>query len=563
MRIPKQTRLVTAEQMREMDRLATEEFGVPSLLLMENAGRAVAAKACEMLGDVEMKIVLVICGPGNNGGDGFVAARHLRQAGALPIIAYFGDRDKAKGDALANIEIAEKSRMDVFANPDPKAKWDWLPREVDLVIDALLGTGTKGTIREPYVSVIARVNGMRTADHVPLLSVDVPSGVDSDTGQTLGPAIIADATVTFAMPKIGLLTYPGASLIGELTVADIGIPEKVTRICCDSEGTYLVRWFDAMPFATPRPMDAHKGSYGHVAIVAGSVGMTGAATLAAEGALRIGAGLVTCLVPESLNDIMEVKLTEAMTIPVPEGKARAFGMASLNRVLEIISARDAAVIGPGFGRDEDTIMFTLKLIRKLNKCAIIDADALYAVSRDLSVLKKCKAPLVITPHPGEMATLLGTTTEEVQSNRLEVARSFAKEHGVTVVLKGAGTVVAGPDGRAFINTTGNPGMATGGTGDVLSGMIGGLLARGRSANHSHAIRAAVHLHGRAGELAAENRGEASMIAGDLADCIGNAIMEVSRRLETEVFDRQLRRPVSFSAQTESFVLADVPLDRIT
>jgi hydroxyethylthiazole kinase-like uncharacterized protein yjeF len=247
------------------------------------------------------------------------------------------------------------------------------------------------------------------------------------------------------------------------------------------------------------------------------------------GALRIGTGLVTVAVPESLNDIMEVKLTEAMTIPVPEGKARAFGVASLDRVLEIIEKRDAAVIGPGFGRDEDTIEFTLKLIRKLTKPAIIDADALYAVSHDLSVLGKCKAPLVITPHPGEMATLLGTTVDQVQSNRLEVARSFAKEHKVTVVLKGAGTVIAEPDGSAFINTTGTPGMATGGTGDVLSGMIGGLLAQEK--DPANAAKAAVYLHGLAGEIAAKKLSETSMIASDLADPIGEAIKETRSELE--------------------------------
>lgn len=543
MKIPKRTRVVTAEQMREMDRRATEEFGVPSLLLMENAGRAVADAACELLGDVENKLILVACGPGNNGGDGFVAARHLRQAGALPIIAYFGDREKARGDALANIEIAENSGMDIVVNPDPKGSWDWLPRELDLIIDALLGTGIKGELRQPYADIIARICGTRTGAGCPVVSVDIPSGVDSDTGQTLGPAVIADVTVTFALPKVGTVTYPGASFVGKLVVADIGIPEKVTRVKPDAEGTYLLGWFEAVSLGLPRLQDSNKGLYGHVAIVAGSVGMTGAAALAAQGALRIGTGLVTILVPESLNDIMEVKVTEAMTIPVPQGRARAFGMASLEKVLEYANKWDSAVIGPGFGRDEDTIEFTLELIKCLEKPAIIDADALYAVSKDLSVLRDCKARLVLTPHPGEMATLLGTTVPEVQSNRLETARGFAKEHGVTVVLKAAGTVVADPDGRVFINTTGSPGMATGGTGDVLSGMIGGLLGPRKSP--TAIASAAVYLHGRAGEIAAERRSEPAMIATDVADCIGDAIKEVTHKLETEVFEHPLRRPVSY------------------
>jgi len=525
--------------MREIDRRATEESGIPSLLLMENAGRAVADKACEMLGDPHMKMVLVMCGPGNNGGDGIVAARHLRQAGALPLVAYFGDREKAKGDALTNIEIAEQSGMDLFFDLDPKGRWDRVPQDIDLIIDALLGTGTKGEVREPFASLIARINDMSAADHTPVLSVDIPSGVDADTGQTLGPCVAADATVTLALPKVGVVTYPGASLVGQLSIADIGIPEKVTRLASNAPGVFLTRWFDAMPLGMLRSIDSHKGLYGHVAIIAGSVGMTGAATLAAEGALRIGAGLVTVLVPESLNDIMEVKLTEAMTIPVPEGKARAFGMASLEKVLGYVNKWDAAVIGPGFGRAEDTIAFTLELIKRLEKPAIIDADALYAISKDQGVLRECKAPLVITPHPGEMATLLGTTSKEVQSNRLETARAFAKEHGVTVVLKGAGTVISDPDGKAYINTTGSPGMATGGTGDVLSGMIGGLLAQ--SQGDTSVAAAAVYLHGLAGEIAADKLSEPAMLASDLATCIGDAILRVQN--ETQSWDNETKPTV--------------------
>jgi NAD(P)H-hydrate epimerase len=335
-------------------------------------------------------------------------------------------------------------------------------------------------------------------------------------------------TVTFAGLKVGLLTYPGAWHSGEIVVADIGIPEAASRHI--KPVAFLDCWLHAWSeFGWGRPPDFHKGDFGHVAIVASSVGMTGAATLSAEGALRIGTGLVTVLVPESLNDVIEVKLTEAMTIPVPQGKARAFGTASLDKVLGYVNRWDAAVIGPGFGRDEDTIEFTLELIRRLEKPAIIDADALYAISKDLSVLKRCKAPLVVTPHPGEMATLLGTTSADVQSNRLEVARAFAKEHGVTVVLKGAGTVIAAPDGKAHINTTGSPGMATGGTGDVLSGMIGGLLAQDKEP--VDAAAAAVYLHGLAGEIASERLSEPAMLASDLANSIGDAIKEVQEEAQ--------------------------------
>lgn len=518
-------RIVTAAQMRELDRRATDIYGIPSLLLMENAGRAVADTAKEMLEESGGCRVLVVAGPGNNGGDGFVAARHLHNAENYVKIAYYGDREKAKGDALTNIEIAEKMGLEILNSPHPD-ELRAMGLASDFIIDALLGTGVKGKLR----GVIPKVIGAMNLSCRPILAVDIPSGVDADTGALLGPAVDkrhilqdvvwADVTVTFGLPKVGLLTYPGAAKVGRLIVADIGIPiAEMEELDCDvwSLGPGSAVWI------APAALDGNKGDMGHVAIIAGSVGMTGAAALSAEGALRVGTGLVTLAVPESLNDIMEVKLTEAMTIPVPEGPGRAFGKASLEKVLEIIEKRDAAVIGPGFGRNQDTIDFTLALLKKLKKPAIVDADALFAVAADLSVLKKLKAPVVITPHPGEMARLLGTTAAEVQSNRLEVARSFAQGHNVTVVLKGAGTVIAAPDGRAFINTSGTPGMATGGTGDVLSGMVGGLLAMGEEP--IFAATAAVYVHGRAGEKAAEKLGASSMIASDVAANIADAIQD--------------------------------------
>jgi len=511
---------VTAEQMRDLDRKATEKYGIPSLILMENAGLAIADEAVRMVGgDPYCKCIVIVAGQGNNGGDGFAAARHLENAGATTYIFYFGDREAAKGDALTNIEIAEKMKLDIFNNDLERLK-RYL-RGADLVVDALLGTGIKGELREPYRDVIEliRESGRK------VLSVDIPSGVNADTGVVYGTAVGADVTVTFAMPKIGLLTGAGVEYVGELKVADISIPGNDE----DDEEENLAVVPDGYDVAKRLPLrwiNSNKGNFGHLTIVAGSVGMTGAATLAADGALRIGTGLVTLLVPESLNDIMEVKVTEAMTIPVPQGKARAFGMASLSKVLEYVGMWDAAVIGPGFGRDEDTIEFTLELIRRLERPAIIDADALYAVSKDLSVLKDSKASIVITPHPGEMARLLGTTAAEVQSNRLEVAKSFANEHGVTVLLKGAGTVVSSPDDYTCINTTGNPGMATGGTGDVLSGMIGGLLAQKLNATNAAVVGA--YLHGLAGDIAAKKLGEAALIASDVADSIGEAIQEILR-----------------------------------
>lgn len=520
-------KVVTAQQMRDIDRRAAEEYGILSIVLMENAGRAVADAAIEMLGgDVQLKRILIVAGHGNNGGDGFVAARHLDNAGADIKIFYFGDRKKAKGDALTNIEIVEKMGLEIDASHD-LSKLSSIIKESNLVIDAFLGTGIKGELRPEAAEVVAAIN--ENAGLV--LAVDIPSGINADTGEKLGPkldkqnisqqAIRADETVTFALPKIGLVTYPGRYCAGHLIVVDIGIPEAVLNR--DEYNTYLLD--SNFSVLIPRQADAHKGTFGHVAVVAGSVGMTGAAALCAEGALRIGAGLVSVAVPESLNDILEVKLTEAMTIPVPEGNARAFGIASLDKVLEIIEKRDVAVIGPGFGRDDDTVEFTLELVRHLAKPTVLDADALFAISKNTDVLKKSNANLIITPHPGEMAMLLGTTVAEVQSKRLEVARRFSAEYGVTVVLKGADTVIAEPDGTSYINTTGTPGMATGGTGDVLAGMIGGLLAQEPVGKASFNVCPAVYIHGIAGELAADKLGQEAMLASDLSAFIGEAVKE--------------------------------------
>jgi hydroxyethylthiazole kinase-like uncharacterized protein yjeF len=532
---PKKMHLVTADQMRTLDRLATEKYGIPSILLMENAGRAVKEVAGQMLGDLRGRRILVICGPGNNGGDGFVAARHLLNAGAEVRISYFGDKSRAKGDALVNLEIAEKMGLDIDFSGNLrrlKTSLGW----AELVIDALLGTGIKGEVGGDFAKAIELVNSFQTGQ---VLAVDIPSGVDADTGRCWGPkplaeAVMADCTVTFGLPKIGLVTYPGAAYVGKLIVADISIPGEELEDC-DSK-TFLLD-SNAVYWPPCRYAGSHKGDYGHLAIIAGSVGMTGAATLAAEGALRIGTGLVTVAVPESLNDILEVKLTEAMTIPVTENSSRAFGTRSLDQVLEVIEKRDAAVIGPGLGRNEDTVAFVLDLVKRLRKPAVIDADGLFALSNDLSILKTVEVPIVMTPHPGEMATLLGTSVSEVQSNRLEVALAFARDYGVTVVLKGAGTIIADVSGRAYINTTGTPGMATGGVGDVLAGMIGGLLAQGWTAER--AACTAVYIHGRAGEIAAEECTEPSMIASDVAERVGDAIDELIR-ISTDKIDRRAK-----------------------
>lgn len=514
--------LVTAQQMRDIDRRSTEEYGIPSIILMENAGRAVFQAANALLDCVDCGSVVVVAGPGNNGGDGFVAARFFYNAGADVQVYYFGDRSKSQGDARTNLEIAERMGISIDYSQDTDNLRMAL-FESDLLIDAYLGTGIKGVLRENAQDVIHAMSERGAAQ---CISVDIPSGIDADTAMPLGhpdyPAVSADITVTFGLPKIGLYCYPGRAYAGGIIVADIGIPAD---LLADS-GSNICLLTDKFPlYVVNRAMDSNKGDYGHLAVVAGSVGMTGAAVLAAQGALRMGAGLVTVAVPESLNDIMEVKITEAMTIPVPENNARAFGMKSLDKVIDVINERDAAVIGPGFGRDGDTVDFTLELIKRLKKPAVLDADALYALAADPDILRECRVPIVITPHPGEMARLVGTTASEVQSNRLDIAESFAREYGVAVVLKGAGTVVADPDGTLIVNSSGNPGMASGGTGDVLTGMIGALIATDKKIQPALLACTAVYIHGRAGDLAAEKLGETSLVASDIVEKIPDAIAE--------------------------------------
>ncbi len=507
-------KLLTAQQMRELDRLTIEEYGIPGIVLMENAGIASFEAAMEMLEDIDDPIILVLCGPGNNGGDGYVVARHLYNSGASVHIAHIGDLDSVKGDARTNMLIASKMGIAIHEKPSEEHLWTMI-NDSDLVVDALLGTGTSGPARSEISDVISMVN----SSCIPVLALDIPSGIDVDRGQLPGESILADVTITFGLPKVGMVTYPAAHRVGKLIVAEISIPSSaVDKSNC---AAHLITQDRAAIGIPDRSADSHKGTFGHLAVAAGSIGMSGAVTLSAFGGLRIGTGLVTMLVPESINPIVEIKVTEAMSIPIAEGSKGKFGLKSRDKVLQEIGKRDALVLGPGIGRDDDTVLFVRELLESVECPVVLDADALYAVSKDLSLLKKAKNDIVLTPHPGEMAMLLGTATSEVQSNRLEVAIKFALDYGVTLVLKGAGTVVASPNGTAYINPTGCSGMASGGVGDVLSGMIGGLLAQ--DVGVDLAAVTGVYLHGLAGELASDKLGEAAMLASDLVDHIGESI----------------------------------------
>jgi NAD(P)H-hydrate epimerase len=513
--------LATAEEMRRADRRVTERYGVPSLLLMENAGRGAADAIERVLGPVGGRRVAVVCGKGSNGGDGFVVARHLLGRGARVSAWLVGRAGDVQGDARVNLDALQRAGETVAEVPDAAGDaFGPLGMELgaaDIVVDALLGTGVRGPATGPVAKAIEAIN----AAGRPVCALDLPSGLPSDGEPPAGPVVRARVTVTFGLLKLGLVLPAGVAHAGRLEVADLGVPRAWL-----AEGipTGLLEAVDVRAALPPRPLDAHKGRYGHLLIVAGSVGKTGAAALACLGALRSGTGLVTCAVPGSQQPVVAGQLSEAMTEPLPETAARTLSAKAVERIVELLARMDAVALGPGIGLDPETQAAVQALVRNVERPTVVDADALTALAGGSGLCRDAPAPRLLTPHPGEAARLLGCGIGEVQADRIASAPRLAAESGAVVALKGARTVVAGPDGQVTVNPTGNPGMATGGTGDVLTGIAGGLLAQGVAP--TVALRAAVYLHGLAGDLAAETRGEAGLVAGDVADAVPAAIRRV-------------------------------------
>jgi NAD(P)H-hydrate epimerase len=517
-------RLATAEAMRRADRRASEQYGVPSLLLMENAGRGAADVIERVFGPARGRRIAVVCGKGNNGGDGFVAARHLAGRGARVEVWLVARAPDIRGDAATNLAAISRGGLPLveMAEPAGPAGLEALRRglrEAELVVDALLGTGVTGPATGLVAEAIAAVNEAER----PVCALDLPSGLDADTGRLAGPVVRARCTVTFGLPKLGLYLPPGAAQAGRVELVDLGVPrawlEEGLRIG-------LVEAADVGAVLPARPPDAHKGRYGHLLVVAGSVGKTGAAVLACLGALRAGTGLVTAALPATQQPVVAARLAEAMTEPLPESAAQSLSAKALDRLLELAGRMDAVAVGPGAGLEAETQGMLRELILTAERPMVVDADALTALVGHLPRIRDARGPRLLTPHPGEAARLLGATIAEVQADRVASAQALVDESGAWVALKGAHTVVAGPQGEVSLNPTGNPGMASGGTGDVLTGVTGGLLAQGLAPEA--ALRAAVYLHGLAGDLAAEMRGDAGLIAGDVADALPAAL----RRLRT-------------------------------
>jgi NAD(P)H-hydrate epimerase len=516
-------RVLNTEQMREADRRTIEDIGIPSVVLMENAGRQAVAAMEAAFDDLASSRVGVICGRGNNGGDGFVVARTLAQRGVEASVFLLGSVAEVRGDARANLEILGNIGLTVVEITNAQ-EWELHFTEIsecDLIVDAIVGTGFRGTLSGLLETVVADVNALG----VPVVSIDLPTGLSADSHEVESEAIEASMTVTLAAPKIPLVFPPADARAGDLVIADIGIPYPVID---ELEGQYLElltreRMRELVPVRAP---ESHKGDFGRVLIVAGSRGRTGAAHLAAVGALKSGAGLVTIATPRSCLAIVAAMGPEYMTEPLEETAAGAIDFSALDQVLEFNA--DVIAVGPGLGQDPSTSAFVQGLVERAGVPLVLDADALNAFAGDPErLVGRDGVDVVITPHPGEMARLLNTSTEAIQKERLRHAREFAATHRVHVVLKGNRTLVASPDGRAFVNLTGNPGMATGGTGDLLTGMLAAWFAQLLDAEA--AAKLAVYLHGTAGDLAEADEGEVALTAGDLSARLGDAILELTAR----------------------------------
>ncbi len=531
--------LVTAEEMRLLDRATIDRGHASGETLMERAGAGVVEAMERRYGSLLGMRVLVLCGPGNNGGDGFVAARHLGSRGAEVQVALLGDAARVSGDARAQLERLAAGRLSA-PGISSEAELERLVGsrdQWDFALDALLGTGARGV---PEGIVAAAVQALRDLDDAGtrVVAVDLPTGVDADTGTIARRAVRADLTVTFGAPKRGQFLYPGRAFVGCLEVVDIGLAMDALPVT--ALPVSLATASDMAALLPARDPRAHKGSVGRLLVVGGSVGLTGAVALAARAALRSGAGYVQAAVPSSLNDVLEVKLTEEMTIPMPETAERTLSAAALEPLLARAAAADAVALGSGLSRHREAAELARRMARGSDRPLVIDADGLNAFEGHADLLARIRAPRILTPHLGEMQRLCGIEPHDLEARRIDAAREWAERWKSVVVLKGAPTVTAAPDGRATVNPSGNPGMATAGTGDVLTGAIAGLLAQGLAPYD--AARLGVYVHGMAGDVAAGEKGQQGLTATDVLETLPLALLALTR-LRAESLEASASQPV--------------------
>jgi len=512
--------------MRRLDALTIQRYGTPGHVLMERAGAGATAVLLAQFPHARRRRVVICAGKGNNGGDGFVIARHLRRKGVRAEVVLLGKRTEVTGDAARMLAALPRTRWPITEITSTR-DIDRLGATIEdaaLLVDAVFGTGLNAPVRGLPADVLHLMN----ASGVPIFAVDMPSGLDADRGVPLGVAVQAEATATFGFAKIGQVVYPGVDHVGALAVVDIGIAaEAVAEV---HPRTHLLEARDAAALVPVRDAAAHKGTCGHVLVIAGSRGRTGAARLTAHAACRSGAGLTTLAGPASLNDILASGVPEAMTalLADTDGFVR-FDEGGLRRLLD---GKTAVVVGPGIGTHEEAQKLVRFLLTEIDLPMVVDADALTCLAHDLSVLSAPRARVILTPHPGEMARLLGSDTAVVQEDRVSTARRFAVQHQCVLVLKGARSVIAAADGTVWINPTGNPGMASGGMGDALSGMLGGLLAQGLGCDD--AARLGVYLHGEIADHVARGRGQIGLLASDVIEGIPAGLHRLQMLLTADV-----------------------------
>ncbi|MBM3284851.1 MAG: NAD(P)H-hydrate dehydratase, partial [Candidatus Aminicenantes bacterium] len=464
-------------------------------------------------------------GKGNNGGDGLVVARLLHNRGGKPVVFLLAAKEEVRGDAALNLRIAEAVGVEVrkIRTPADWKKQRRVLREATVIVDAIFGTGLIKPAEGIQALAIQDINKCTAFK----LAVDIPSGLSSDSAEIIGPAVRADLTVTLAAPKIAHVFPPAEEYVGDFLVADISIPPRL--FAAENLKLEMTDRESLLPLFRRRRRDSHKGSYGHLLMIAGSLGKTGAAVMAARAAYRMGAGLVTVGTPRTCLPIIARSMLELMTEPLAETGAKTISAEALPRVRALLAEKDAMLLGPGLSTEESTRQFVWQLIPHVKKPLVVDADGLNILALKRELLARLPRPSILTPHPGEFARLTGLSIPEVIKNKLELVPAFAREHGVYLVLKGYRTLVAAPDGRVFVNPTGNPGLATGGTGDVLSGMVGALLMQQK--DPLQAAVAAVYLHGLSGDLAAQKTGERGLVAGDLIRFLPQAVRSLEEGAE--------------------------------
>ncbi|NLM13535.1 MAG: NAD(P)H-hydrate dehydratase [Epulopiscium sp.] len=510
-------KVCNGKEMRQIDEAAIHKLGIPGIVLMENATLAVVHEIKKDLQNIRKPSVAIFCGQGNNGGDGLGVARHLYNCGMDVTVIFIGDPLLLKEDAKTNFNIVDTLQIPkIILNKDSIIDDNIvnLIKKSDLIVDAIFGTGLSKPISGIFNDLINLIN--LYGEYI--LSIDIPSGLDSETGAILGNAIKAHKTVTLALPKSGLYLYPGTEYVGELIIADIGIPKEI--IDCAQLKMNILMDEEVGSFIPSRFPRSNKGTYGRVQVLAGSKGMTGAAALTCTGAFKIGAGLVSLGIPRSINDILQTKLTEVITIPIRE-KDGKLCRESFEDIKPYLEKATVIAVGPGIGQGPQIIEFMELLIKNIRIPLVVDADGINAIAKNIEMLRNLKVPVVLTPHPGEMGRLIHKSTEEVLANPIGIVREFCHKWNVILVLKDAKTIIGDPDGQIYINTTGNPGMATAGSGDVLTGIIAGLIGQGLNPYKAAVLGA--FIHGKAGDLAASELGQHGMLAGDICNYVPKAM----------------------------------------